>query len=41
MGWLIPTLTLPFRALGALWPRGGCGTIAIILLGLMILGALY
>lgn len=41
MRWFIPTLTLPFRALGALWPRNGFGCFAVIVLGLMILGALY
>lgn len=39
--WFFIGLTAPFRLLGALWPSGGCGCLAIVLLGLMVLGALY
>lgn len=40
MNWPI-VFTIPFRVLGRLWPRGGCGCLAIVVLGLMLLGALY
>jgi len=32
--------TIPFRVLGALWPRGGCGCLAVVILALMLLGTL-
>lgn len=35
--WIV--FTIPFRLLGRLWPGGGC--VIFVILGLMILGALY
>lgn len=33
--------TVPFRHLGRLWPRGGCGTIAVVILFFMLVGAFF
>lgn len=40
MNWPV-VFTVPLRAIGGLWPRGGCGCLAIVVLGFMLLGALY
>jgi hypothetical protein len=37
MNWVV--FTIPFRVLGGLWPRGGCGCLAWIVLGFMLIGA--